>query len=140
MNYELYFIVAVVLFAWSAWLLSRALPTQNIALILGVLIGCELALEIILHGRGFLRVNLLFWPAAIILSRVGMRWILRRWRKDWNYGVWLILLASATVAIVQFVFAPKLWATRFAATGVCLLFLSPWFISKFPQQPQDHAQ
>jgi len=140
MKDEVNFIVAALLLAWSVWLLARALPVQNIALIVGALILCEFTLERICHVEGLLGVHLLFWPATIILARIGVRWILRRWRQDWNYGVWLILLASTTVAGLQFMVAVNLSAIRFAATAFCLFFLSPWFISKLPQQPHDHAQ
>jgi len=140
MKDEINFIVAALLLAWAAWLLARALPVQNIALILGALLVCEFALESIYNGGVLLGISLLFWPATIILARIGVRWILRRWRQGWNYGVWLILLASATAAGLQCVVAVKLWPIRFATTVFCLFFLSPWFISKFPQQPHDHAQ
>jgi len=149
MKDEVNFLVAALLLGWSVWLLARALPAQNIVLILAVLLAGEFALEFICHTGGWLGINLLFWTATILLARIAARWILRRWRQQWNYGVWLILLASTTVALVQFViaqsgspwtFAVKLSAIRFTATGFCLFFLSPWFISKFPQQPHDRAQ
>jgi hypothetical protein len=139
-------LVASLLFVWSVWLLARTLPLQNVALILGVMIGCEFALENIWKGGG---MPLLFWPAVTVLGRVGWRRMLRHRRQEWNYGIWLALLASTTVALLQFVialagspwaFAAKLAAIRFAMSGVCLFFLSPWFISKLPQQPHDHAQ
>ena len=143
------FIDAVILLALSAWLLARALPAQNIALIIAVLILCEGALETILHGGSRPRNGVLFWPAIIILTRVGARWVLRLWRKDWKYGFWLILLTGVAMTLAQFAIAlagstwavaAKLAAIRFGVTAVCLFFLSPWFISKFPQQPQDHTQ
>ena len=140
MKDEVNFIVAALLLVWSVWLLARALPVQNIALIVGALMACEFALESIYNGGSLLGISLLFWPATIILARIGVRWILRRWRQDWNYGVWLILLASTIVAGLQLVVAVKLSAIRFGVTAFCLFFLSPWFISKFPQQPQDHTQ
>ena len=128
--------------------LARALPAQNVALILGSLIACEMALEAGWIRPYSLLPGLLFWPAVTILARMGGRWLLRRRRQDWNYGVWLIVLASAVAALVQFAIALagakwsvalKLSAVRFAAAALCLFWLSPWFISKLPQQPQDHA-
>jgi hypothetical protein len=137
------------LLAAAALALARALPAQNVALIMGGLIVWEVALETVWNGRCLLRSGLLYWPAITVLARVGCRWILRRRRQDWNYGIWLIFMASMTVALAQlaialagstWAIAAKLAAIRFASTAACLVFLSPWFISKFPQQPKKHAQ
>jgi hypothetical protein len=142
-----YLTVAVLLVA-AAVVLARALPAQNVALILGSLIACEVALESVWIGPDSLWRGWFFWPAIVVLARVGGRWILRRRRPDWNYGVWLIVLASAVAALVQFAIALsgakwsvalKLSAVRFGASALCLFWLSPWFISKLPQQPQDQA-
>jgi hypothetical protein len=128
--------------------LARALPTQNVAMILGSLIACEMALEAVWKAPDSLWRGWLFWPAMLVLARVGARWILRRRRRDWNYGVWLIVIASVVAAAVQFAMALsgskwsvalKLSAVRFVASAFCLFWLSPWFISKLPQQPEDHA-
>jgi hypothetical protein len=141
--------VAVVLLAVAAALLARTLPAQNIAFILVSLIACEMALEafsadLALSWRGWI-----FWPAVVVLARVAFRWILRRWRQDWNYGAWLILLASAALALAQFALtlfdaglssALRGAALRFGSTALCLFVLTPWFISKLPQQPQERAQ
>jgi hypothetical protein len=140
-----------VLLVSAALVLARALPAQNVALILGGLAAYEWALESLWHplGSGSLWRGLLFWPALVVLARAGGRWMLRRRRQNWNYGVWLVVLASAAAALAQFVLALsdatwavalKLAALRFAATVFCLFWLSPWFISKFPQQPQERAQ
>jgi len=142
-----YIAVAGLLVA-AALVLARALPPQNVALILGSLIAGEMALETLWTGPASLWRGSLFWPAIIVLARVGGRWILRRRREDWNYGVWLIVLASAVAALVQFAIALsgatwsaalKLSVVRFGAAALCLFWLAPWFISKLPQQPQDHA-
>jgi hypothetical protein len=141
-------ITAAVLLVAAARVLARALPLQNVALIIGSLIASELALHAVWAGPGLFWRDLLFWPAMVLWARVGGRWLLRRRRQDWNYGVWLIVLASATAALAQFAIAlsgatwsaaVKLSAIRFAAAAFCLFWLSPWFISKLPQQPQDHA-
>jgi len=72
-----------------------------------------------------------------------VRWILRLRRKNWNYGFLLILLAGAGTAALQFACAAvsatrsvalEVAAIRLGSTVVCLLFLTPWFISKLPQQ------
>jgi hypothetical protein len=105
-------------------------------------------LEAVLPGSSSQWRGWFFWPAIIVLSRVGGRWFLRLRRKDWKYGLWLILLASVVAALVEFALtlrgvnlsvALKLSAIRFGASAFCLFWLSPWFISKLPQQPQDHA-
>jgi hypothetical protein len=136
------------LFAAAALLLTRTLPPQNVALILGGLIACEILLEALWIASDALWRGWLFWPSFLVLTRMGWRWILRRWNANWHYGICLIVLASATAALLQFAIAlpaaewsvaPKLSAVRFAAAAVCLFWLSPWFISKLPQQPQDHA-
>jgi len=143
------FIISLFLLVAAARLLARALPAQNVALILGSLIVSELALHAVWTGPGLLWRDLLFWPAMVIWARVGGRWLLRRRRQDWNYGVWLIVLASATAALAQFALAlsgatwseaVRLSAIRFAVAAFCLFWLSPWFISKLPQQPQERAQ
>jgi hypothetical protein len=142
-------ITAAVLLVAAARVLARALPLQNVALIIGSLIASELALHAVWAGPGLFWRDLLFWPAMVLWARVGGRWLLRRRRQDWNYGVWLIVLASATAALAQFAIAlsgatwsaaVKLSAIRFAAAAFCLFWLSPWFISKLPQQPQERAQ
>jgi hypothetical protein len=142
-------ILLTLLVVWPSLVLARTLPLQNVALIFSSLIACEWALETVWIKSNLPWGGLLIWPATIVLVRVGCRWILRRWRQDWNYGLWLIFLVSAAVALAQFTFArvgsprafaARMAAVRFAATAVCLFFLSPWFISKFPQQPHNHAQ
>jgi hypothetical protein len=140
---------AAVLLVAAARVLARALPAQNVALIVGGLIASELALHAIWASFGLPWRDLLFWPAMVLWARVGGRWFLRRRRQDWNYGVWLIVLASAAVALAQFAIAlcaanwsvaVKLSAIRFAAAAFCLFWLAPWFISKLAQQPQERAQ
>jgi hypothetical protein len=46
---------------------------------------------------------------------------------------------ALTLRGVNLSVALKLSAIRFGASAFCLFWLSPWFISKLPQQPQDHA-
>jgi hypothetical protein len=140
---------AAALLVAAARVLARALPAQNVALIVGSLIASELALQAVCVGAVWIWPELLFWPALIIWARIGIRWFLRRQRQDWNYGFWLIAMAGAVMALVQFAMAfsganrgaaVKLSGIRFAATAFCLFWLSPWFISKLPQQPQQRAQ
>jgi hypothetical protein len=140
---------AAVLLVAAARVLARELPAQNIALIVGSLMATEIALHALWGGPGLLWRDVLFWPAMVLWARIGCRWFLRRRRQDWNYGIWLIALASGAAALVQFAIALsamelsaaiKLCAVRFTAAAFCLFWLSPWFISKLPQQPQERAQ
>ncbi len=137
------------LLAAAALVLARALPAQNAALILGCLIAWEMALEFAWPGPDSSWRGWLFWPALVVLARVAGRWVLRRRRQDWNYGVWLIALAGAVAALAQWAIAlrgmactaaAKLSAMRFVSTAFCLFWLSPWFVSKFPRQPREGAQ
>jgi hypothetical protein len=140
---------AAALLAAAVLTLARILPAQNIAMILGSLAAYEAALETVQAGPHSLWRGLLLWPATIVLARAGCRWILRSWRRDWNYGLLLIVMAGATAALVEFAvtpsgsrwaFAAKLAAIRFASTALCLFVLSPWFISKLPHEPRHHAR
>jgi hypothetical protein len=143
------FIITLVLLVAAARALARTLPPQNVIVIVVGLVACELVVQAIRSGPGLQWRDLLLWPAMAIWARVGSRWFLRRWRQDWNYGVWLIVLTSAVVAMAQFAIAlliadwsvaVKRSAIRFAEAAFCLFWLSPWFISKLPQQPQERAQ
>jgi hypothetical protein len=141
--------VVAFLFVLAALALARSLPAQNIVFALGSLAVWELGLECAWsapnsHWRGWL-----FWPAMIVLARVAVRWTLRRPRRDWNYGLWLIALAAVATGLAQFVLAPpgfawgaaaRLACIRFASSAFCLFWLSPFLISKFAEQPQERAQ
>jgi hypothetical protein len=142
MNILVSILVAGLLLA-AALVLARALPAQNVALILGCLIAWEMALEWAWPGLGSHWDGWLFWPAMSVLARTGGRWFLRRRRQDWNYGVWLLVLAGAVAALAQWglalrgatwIAACRLSAIRFASTVFCLFWLSPWFVSKHPRQ------
>jgi hypothetical protein len=133
----------------AAWALARALPAQNVALIIGSLVASEWVVQAVGPMPGAPWRDLLFWPAIILWARIAGRWFLRRSRQDWNYGVWLIALAGAATALVQFAVALSEgpWSVackrsgfRFVEVAFCLFWLSPWFISKLPQQPQQRAQ
>jgi hypothetical protein len=140
-------ILSLLFLAGAMQVLGRALPAQNIAFIACSLVAAEFVLQVIWGKSGL--GQLLFWPAIIIWARIVSRWFLRRNRQNWNYGIWLIVLASAGVALLQFTFAflAAGWnaavnqsSVRFVEAGVCLFWLSPWFISKLPQQPHERAQ
>jgi len=129
--------------------LGRRLPKQNVALIMGGLIAWEIALGAALPNSDYLWCGWLFWPAFIVLARAGIRRMLRYYKQYWNYGIWLFLLASTAAALMQFAFllvistwsiAVRASLVRFGSTAFCLFVLAPWFISKLPQQPHDHAQ
>src|SRR5277367_1179307 len=98
------FILAAGLFAAAVLSLTRSLPLQNAVTILGGLAAGELALDNLFFAIGSPTRNCLLWPALVVLARALWRWKLRRPRADWNYGLWLILLASASVALAQLAF------------------------------------
>jgi hypothetical protein len=142
-------ILVAVPLALAVLVLARSLPAQNIAFILGCLIAWEIALQTVWGELASLRPGWLFWPMLVVWARIVVRWILRLRRKNWNYGFLLILLAGAGTAALQFACAAvsatrsvalEVAAIRLGSTVVCLLFLTPWFISKLPQQPHHHAQ
>jgi uncharacterized membrane protein YfcA len=142
------FIASPILLLLAAQTLTRSLPTQNVILIIGSLIAAEFLLQILWVYPDAHWSALLFWPTMILWARIGTRWFLRRSRRDWNYGVCLIILASAAVALLNFAVALSrvTWSVaaqqsgvRFAEAAFCLFLLSPWFISKLPQQPQERA-
>jgi hypothetical protein len=139
-------IAVLLLFVAAALELRRSLPAQNIAMILVVLMAGEAAAEAVWTGRAPSWRACLFWPAAIVLARAAGRWGLRRRRT--NYGLRLVFVGGAAAALAQLALALpgaswaaalKLAAARFGLTAVCLFWLAPWFISKFPRQPKDHA-
>ena len=139
---------SVILLGSAARTLARSLPKQNIAFILACLIAAEVALESLRAASGWPSRAVLFWPGLVIWARIGVRWMFLRWRQAWNYGVWLIILAAAVVALAQAIVAlpgagwaatSKICAMRWGASAFCLFWLSPWFISKLPQQPQQRA-
>jgi len=142
-------ITAAVPLVTAGWILTRSLPAQNVVLIVGSLMAAECLLQIVRAHPDAHWPGLLFWPAMVLWARLGTRWLLRSWRKDWNYGIWLIVLAGSATALLQFAIAMSgvRWnvaaqqaGVRFAEAAVSLFLLSPWFISKLPQQPQERAQ
>jgi hypothetical protein len=144
----LFSIVAAILLVSAIQALARTLPLQNIALIVGSLMALELVLQIVWQSPGAVWCDLLFWPATIIWSRIVIRWALRRRRQEWNYGICLVVLASAATALLQLslALAGTSWSVaikhagvRFAEAAVCLCWLAPWFISKLSQKPQEQA-
>jgi hypothetical protein len=141
-------ILALALLLGAIQALLRSLPAQNVSVIVGGLLLVEMVLEAEQAWFGPFWRAVSFWPAIIIWARVLVRWFLRRRRQDWNYGIWLIFIASAAVAMIQFalalttadaIVALKTAAFRFAIAGGSLLLLTPWFISKLPEQPEKHA-
>jgi hypothetical protein len=142
-------VTALGLLVGAIKVLLRSIPAQNIFVIVGSLIFVEMLLQSELTWFGAFWTAAVFWPALIIWARIVTRWFLRRRRQDWNYGIWLIFLASALVALMQFALtlitedasaALKATAFRFVMAAGCLLLLTPWLISKLPQQPHQQAQ
>jgi hypothetical protein len=110
--------------------LARALPAQNVAFIVLFLILVELAVEY-WQGAQDLLVGAAFWPAAILWLRFGTQFILKSWRQNRNYGIFLLALPGIVTGAVQLAFSPALLMVgRFVLTAGCLAFLMPWFLPK----------
>jgi len=124
------FIASLICVVVAAIVLARSLPTQNVAFIILVLIAVEFAMDR-WHGTDNVINNSMFWPGAIIFSRIAGQIVLRPWRRARNYGFFLIGAASAAAATVTLAFdSPQRAINRFCLTAVCLVFLTPWFIQK----------
>jgi hypothetical protein len=129
MNHALFIASAACLLAAMARL-ARALPGQNVAYIVVVLVLVEVAMENWTHATDML-TGAAFWPAAILWFRDGTQLLLKRWRHNPNYGLFLLGLPSLAAAGVQIIFTPGILAAgRFCLTAVCLAFLMPWFLQK----------
>ena len=135
--------------------LARALPGQNIlVIVLGLLAG-EALLEFFLSKLGrteivgpmwcFLAGAGLLWMAVVLSARRLGQFILRPWRWSKFYGSWLITVSAAFTAVFQFGWprfdnpdlvgpnrATLMAAIRALCTVVFLVCLSPWFIRKRP--------
>jgi hypothetical protein len=158
--------------------LARTLPGQNILLILLVLAAGEAGFEYY-SARHFTRVDLpipfwwymtgatLLWTTVVLGSRRLAQLILRPWRRERVYGLWLLFVSSVVTALIQFGWpclnaersdseaidfgkAAALAGYRAGATLILLACLFPWFIRKRPesqepdselaQQPENKAQ
>jgi hypothetical protein len=73
----------------------------------------------------------MFWPGAIIFSRMLGQFILKPWRRAPKYGFILIAVVSGILALAACVLnSPKAAPSRFVITALCLFFLTPWFLQK----------
>jgi len=127
MNY----FVAVVCLAAGVALLARELPAQNVAFVVVLIGGAEIALQ---YWEKFIswEPGVLFWPGAVILLRFAAQWALRSQRRSKIYGLILLVATSAGAGALDYgIFR---WAKeagmRFGETGGLLLFLTPWLIQK----------
>ena len=59
-----------------------SLPVSNIAFVLGTLAAWEMGLEAFWNAPKTSWPGCLFWPAMVVLTRVAVRWALRRARED----------------------------------------------------------
>jgi hypothetical protein len=124
------FIAGLACLLAAAVVLVRALPAQNVAFIILLLVVVEVAFEYRYDPDDLLDGSM-FWPGAIILLRTAVQGLLKRWRQRRNYGLFLIGLTSIAAAFLELFFdSPNTAAVRFCVTGVCLLFLTPWFLQK----------
>jgi hypothetical protein len=173
---ETSWIVLLVAGALALFLLleqGRSLPAQNIVLIAIILLVAEGFLEIPMAKYSkvavtdprwvFLAGAALLWLAIILSARRLGQLILRPWRRDGFYGLWLIAVSAVLTASFQYAqpcFNPisisqgraaVLAVVRGLATVILLAGLSPWFIRKRPashkrepselaQQPKNEAQ
>lgn len=114
----------------AALVLLRVLPAQNVAFIILCLAAVEAALEFWNHARN-LPEGAMFWTGAIILLRTAGQILLKPWRQDRNYGLYLIGLASGGATGLQWLLDPAQSAAgRFLLTAICLTVLTPWFLQK----------
>jgi hypothetical protein len=111
-------------------LLGRYLPAQNVAFVILLLAGVEVAVELWQQSEDWVQAAF-FWPGAIILLRAGGQQIMKPWRQAKNYGVVVLGFTSGCAAAIQLC-ADSLGGAvlRFCTTTVCLLFLTPWLIQK----------
>jgi hypothetical protein len=156
--------------------LARSLPGQNILMIAASLLAAEGALEYFLakyaqiEVRGpmwcYLAGSALLWLAVVLSARRVAQFILRPWRRERVYGLWLLGMSAVFTAAFQFGWpglnldpdadpiasdrAAIMMAVRALSTVVFLAGLTPWFIRKQPvsrarrsklaQQPEKEAK
>lgn len=168
---------AVLILMWYD--LRRAtLPLQNILMITICIFAAEAALDHFLAN--YARVELagprwhylggaaLLWTAVVLTCRRITKFIIRPWRNEKVYGLWLLGMSTVFVFLFQFGwtavnFDPEndplppdkaliIAGIRAGVALVLLTCLFPFFIRKrplrrkvkadspTPQQPQQHAQ
>jgi hypothetical protein len=156
--------------------MAKSLPLQNVILIAAGILLAEGIAEYFLFK--FARIELdrpmwrymlgacLMWLVVVLVSRRLAQFIVRPWRRNRWYGVWVIIFGTATTVCCQFGWptinidpdlgilptdkAAIMAGIRGALTAVLLTALAPWFIRKrasdkndgleFAQQPQKEAQ
>jgi len=130
MHEAFYYIGSFLCLLAGVAVLARYLPAQNIAFIIVLLAGVEVAMEIWQESENWVQ-GAFFWAGAIILIRAGGQQILKPMRQEKNYGLVLLGFTCAFAAVIQLCFDSLGGAVlRFCATAICLLFLTPWLIPK----------
>jgi hypothetical protein len=125
-----FLIASIVCLVIAALLLGRLLPAQNVLFIIITLSVVEVAID---YGfkTGSVLERAMFWPGIIVLSRIAGKTLLKPWRQNPNYGLYLLGVASVETAFVQLLFGG--WISvlaRLLLTAGCLLVLTPWFLQK----------
>jgi hypothetical protein len=125
------YFVAVVCLVAGIVLLARELPAQNVAFVVVLIGGAEIALQ---YWDKFIswQPGVLFWPGAIILLRFAAQWALRSQRRHKIYGLMVLAATSAGAGALDY--GMFRWVQgagmRCGETAGLLLFLTPWLIQK----------
>jgi hypothetical protein len=145
-----------------SWRLSRALPLQNLLMIVVCLLVGETLLEWLVTKIG--RIDLpdpiwryllgaaLLWTAVALTARRLAKLIARPWRREKVHWLWILALSAVGTGAFQFgwplldpdfVMQKKvalMALVRGAGTGVLLGLLGPWFLRKRPFPGQDSSE
>jgi hypothetical protein len=154
-------------------LLARALPAQNLVMIIAGLLAGGGLLQFLMFKIDpvtmtgpmwcFLAGGALLWLAIVLSARKLAQIVLRPWRGNEYYGLWLIAATALETAVFQFgwpslnpddIITPRramfMAVIRALGTAILLAALTPWFIRKRPvsradrselaQQPENQAE
>jgi hypothetical protein len=161
----------------ALWSLARRFPLQNVAIIGLIVISLSALATVIFAHALYFTFNDEFGPSVLVsngkrllpwqvpflalaltvTSRETARLVLRPWRRQKNYGLWLLGTASLLVVLLSLHVEPfaaglgQWWtwagnpasmswlgvpwvafAAWFCLSGLVLGFASPWFIVKRP--------
>jgi len=148
------------------WELSRSLPFQNLLMITVCLLAGEALLEYFLAK--YARIELsgpmwrylagaaLLWGAIVLTSRRMVQFIIRPWRREGVYGLWLIGLSALLTILFQFGWpcinidpesdplpsdkVATMAGIRGLVTVILLTCLVPFFIRKRPSSRKSKSQ
>jgi len=120
----------------------RWLPTQNTVAAAGLIsvVGSLLAISQGSRSRAALMLNVLIWFSHILSSRGLIRYLLRPWRGQTGYGVWVLVgttgISAVSIGLTQISAGlnPSLLGCtiQIAGTGLALLSASVWLLVKKP--------